>query len=105
MGTFLSILALVAMLAIVWYTFLVTTGYDNFKGITLQLDDMYSNTNEMACAVSDELIKQGKECEIVEMGESYPKFLVDGKKYVMTYKMASIKGLPVQTIQLKICKE
>ena len=39
------------------------------------------------------------------MGKGYPKFLIDGKKYVMIYKMASMRGFPMQVVQLKLCKE
>lgn len=101
MEILIGIILTVIFLMVAGYVFLVTTGYDNLKGINLQLDEMYSDTNEMACAVFAELKKQGRECEVVEMGKGYPQFLVDGKKYLMTYKMASISGLPVQTIQLK----
>jgi hypothetical protein len=87
------------------YIFLITIGYDNFRGITLQLDDVYTNTSEMACAVFNELRKQERECEVIEMGKGYPKFLVDGKKYLMTYKMASIYGVPMQVVHLKLYKE
>lgn len=91
METFIGITSIAVMLVVVCYANLVTTGYDNFRGITLQLDEMYTNTNEMACVVFEELKKQGRECEITEMGKGYPKF--------------SIEGFPVQTVQLKICKE
>ena len=47
----LTIIIIILMAIAVGYTFLVTIGYDNFKGITLQLDEMYTNTAEMACAV------------------------------------------------------
>jgi hypothetical protein len=100
----MEIFITIIILAVMFIVFLVTTGYDNFNGITLELDEMYTNTDEMACAVLEELKKQRRECEIIEMGKGYPKFLIDGKKYLMTYKMASISGFPVQVIHLKICK-
>lgn len=103
--TILTIIITVLMFIAVGYTFLVTTGYDNFKGITIQLDEMYTNTGEMAYAVFSELRKQERQCEIMEMRKGYPKFLIDGKKYVMTYKMASMQGFPMQVVQLKLCKE
>lgn len=105
MEIFIGIISIAIMLVVVGYADLVTTGYDNFKGITLQLDEMYKNTGEMAYAVFEQLTKQGKECEIIEMEKGYPKFIIDRKKYVMIHKMVSMKGFPVQVIQLKICKE
>lgn len=80
----------------------VVTGYNNFGGITLQLDDYYTDVNEMASAALSELKNQGRQCEIIEAraGE-YPKFLVDGSKYVMIYRMASVARVPVQVIHLK----
>ena len=105
MGTIIGMIVIAALLVVIGYTFLVTTGYDNFKGINLQLDERYTNTNEMACAVFEKLTKQGKECEILETGKEYPKFLINGKKYTMIHKMASMRGIPVQAIQLKICKK
>ena len=83
MGT-IGIIALLIMVSIMLaYAGFITLGYDNFRGITIQLDKVYKNTAEMASATFEELKKQGKECEIIEMGEGYPKFIVDGKKYVM----------------------
>lgn len=90
---------------IVVYAILVTMGYDNLRGITIHLDEIYSNTKLMACAVFEELEKRGKECEIIEMDEGYPKFMINGKKYVMVPKMASWRGFPIQVAQLRICKD
>lgn len=66
---------------------------------------MYKNSDEMAFQVFEKLKEQGKECEILETGKEYPKFLINGKKYIMMHKIASVKGFPVQAIQLKICKD
>ncbi|MEK6264311.1 MAG: hypothetical protein N2B06_06020 [Clostridium sp.] len=105
MEIILCIVAIVAMMVAVGYSVLVTTGYNNFRGINLQLDDMYKSTDEMAFEVYEQLKSKGKECEILETGKEYPKFLINGKKYIMIHKIASMSGFPVQAIQLKICKE
>jgi hypothetical protein len=105
MEMILSIVAIIAMMLAVGYSVLVTTGYNNFRGINLQLDDMYKSTDEMAFEVYEQLKNKGKECEILETGKEYPKFLINGKKYIMIHKIASMRGFPVQAIQLKICKE
>lgn len=105
MEMFLGIIALLAMMGIVGYSVLVTTGFDNFKGINFQLEKIYKNTDEMAFEVYERLKRKGKECEILETGKEYPAFLIDGKKYIMIHKIASVRGFPVQAIQLKICKE
>ena len=105
MTMILEIVLGIVMVVILGYVGLVTLGYDNLRGITLQLDEMYTDINEMACVVFAELKKQGRECEVIEMGKGYPKFMVDGKKYIMISKMASVRGIPVQTVQLKVCKE
>ena len=101
----IGIIAIVALLVVIGYTFLVTTGYENLRGINLQLDEIYKNKDEMAYAVFEKLTEQGKECEILETGKEYPKFLINGKKYTMVHKMASMRGIPIQAIQLKICRE
>lgn len=103
MNTF-SIILIVLVPVVLGYLFFITMGHDNFRGITLQLDDMYTNKNEMARAVFQELKKQGRDCEILENGPGYPKLLVDGRKYLMTYRMGSIYGIPMQVVHLKICK-
>jgi flavorubredoxin len=105
MEMIIGIISIIVMVVILGYTGLVTTGYDNFKGINLQLDEMYTSSNEMAYAVFEELKKQGKECEIIESGKEYPRLLINSKKYIMTSKMTSMTGFPAQTVQLKICKE
>jgi len=101
----IGIIALLIVLGIVIYAGLVTSGFDNFRGITLQLDDVYNNPKKMACAVFEELQKRGKECEIIEMDEGYPKFLIEEKKYVMVPKICSFKGIPYQVVHLKLCKD
>lgn len=107
-GLKMSILIIIIIMlvfgAVMFYTNMVTFGYDNFKGITLELDEMYNNDTEIAYAAVEELRKRGKECEIVELGKGYPKLLVNGNKYSLTYKMASMRGFPVQVVQLKLCK-
>lgn len=105
MSIVLTIIIAIAMFAAFAYTLLVTVGYDNFSGITLELDNMYNNTREIADAVVNQLEKEGKQCEILEVGNGYPKLLVDGKKYILTFKMASMVGFPTQVVQLKRCKE
>jgi hypothetical protein len=104
MEMILCIIAIIAMMGAVGYSVLVTTGYNNFRGINLQLDDMNKSTDEMAFDVYEQLKSKGKECEILETGTEYPEFLINGKKYTMIHKIASMRGLPVQAIQLKICK-
>lgn len=103
--TVLEVFIGVLMLSAAAYSFLTSTGYDNFKGITLELDTMYDNTTEMAHAAVEELRSRGKQCSILETGNGYPKLLVDGKRYVLIGKMASAKGFPVQVAQLKPVKE
>jgi flavorubredoxin len=61
------------MFIAVVYSGLVSIRYDNFKGITLELDKIYSNTSEMEYATIEELRKRGKECEIEELRKGYPK--------------------------------
>lgn len=102
MGTLFTVLLKILAIIGVCFIYILVLGYDNFGGITLQLDDYYTNANDMASGALAELRKQGRQCEIIgtKTGE-LPKFLVDGKKYVMVYKMASAAGVPVQTIQLK----
>jgi hypothetical protein len=101
----LCIIGIIAMMLAVGYSVLVTTGYNNFRGINLQLDDMNKSTDEMAFEVYEQLKNKGKECEILETGKEYPEFIINGKKYIMIHKIASTRGFPVQAIQLKICIE
>lgn len=105
MDTFLIVIACIGIAALLGYVFLSTTGYDYIHGITLQLDEMYTNINEMADAVLEELKKRGKNCEIIEKGNGYPKFLIDGKKYQLIDKMACVGGAPLQSAQLKLIKD
>lgn len=100
-----TIIIIIFMFSAVFFSWLVTVGYDNFKGITLQLDQMYNNPTEMAYATVKGLRESGKECEIIELGKGYPKLLVNGKKYTLTHKMASIYGVPMQVVQLKFCRK
>lgn len=104
MNTIVIVIVGIGIAALLGYTFLSTTGYDYFHGITLQLDEMYTNINEMADAVLEELKKQGRKCEIIETGNGYPKFLIDGKKYKLIDKMACVGGAPLQSAQLKLIK-
>lgn len=94
----------ILMFGAITYSVFVSFGYENFRGITIELNEVYDNTSEMAYAARDELKRRGKQCEIVELGNGYPKLLVDGKKYTAAYKFASIKGFPVQVVQLRVCK-
>lgn len=98
-------ISIIAMGLAVGYSYFVAIGHENFKGITVVLDKVYNNTSDMAYAVRDELENKGKQCEIVELGDGYPKLSVDGKKYVAVGKVASMEGFPVQVIQLKVCKQ
>lgn len=99
-----TIIVCVLMIGAVTYSAFVSLGYENFRGITIELDKVYNNTSEMAYAARDELKRRGKQCEIAELGNGYPKLLVDGKKYTAAYKFASVKGFPVQVVQLRVCK-
>ncbi|MHC1683888.1 MAG: hypothetical protein AB6733_13190 [Clostridiaceae bacterium] len=99
----ITIISILMFLAI-GFSFFVTVGYENFRGITVELDKVYDNTSEMAYAVRDELKHRGKQCEIVEIGKGYPKLLVNEKIYTANYKVASVSGFPVQVIQLRPCK-
>lgn len=94
----------VLMFLAIGFSFFVSVGYENFRGFTIELDKFYDNTSEMAYAVIDELKRRGKQCEIVEIGKGYPKLLVNEKKYIASYKFASVSGFPVQVIQLRPCK-
>ena len=104
MGVFTIIISIL-IIAVLGYIFLLSIGYDNFRGITLQLDEVYTSIDEMTCAVFKELRKQERQCEVIEMGKGYPKFLVDGKKYLMTYRTVNMGGVPMQAVQLRLCKE
>ncbi|PRR81844.1 hypothetical protein [Clostridium vincentii] len=100
----IGVVVILLLLGMMFYLGLFTTGYNNLRGITVELDELSTNTNEMAYAVYEKLKDQGKECEIIEMGEGYPKFLVDKKKYSMLPRTGSWRGFPVQIVQLRPCK-
>ena len=97
LSVFFSILIIVAF----YYSFLISVGGDNFKGINLQLDDFYTNNKEMALAAFEELKKQGKSCEIIKLSNGFSEIMVEGKKYFVTSRVGGIKGGIMQTIQLR----
>lgn len=79
--------------------------YDNIHGINMQLNERYEDINKMAYAVLEELEKQGKKCELLELKEGRLTIIkVDEKRYKMMYKNDTTDGHEVQTIQLKLCK-
>ena len=98
-----TIIIIILMFVAVAFSGLVSIGYN--RGINIVLDKFYTNTTEMAYATVEELKKEGKQCEILEIGNGYPKLLVNGKKYILVNNMASAAGFPTQVIQLKIYKE
>lgn len=87
-----------------YYTFLVVTGTDNFKGINIQLNDVYKDNDEMTLAVVEELKKQGKKCEITKLSKSFSEVIVDDKKYYVSARTTNIGHAPVQTVILKPVK-
>lgn len=104
MGIFTYIIAILLSL-VLSCLLLITVHHITTGGITLELDEMYSSINEMACAAYEELKKQGRQCEIIEIGKGYPKFLIDGRKYFMMPRMTSVYGVPMQVVQFKMCRE
>lgn len=86
------------------YLGLVGAGFDNLRGITVGLDDNYNNTTEMAHAVFEKLKIKYTECEMIDMGEGYPEFIINGKRYLMFPRIGSANGFPYQVIQLRILK-
>ena len=93
------------MIAGGFYTFLVVTGTDNFKGISFQLDDFYTENDALAIAAIEKLRAMGKECEITKLSKSFSEVLVDGKPYYVTVRTTNIGHCPVQTVQLKPLKK
>jgi len=87
-----------------FYTFLVVTGTDNFKGISFQLDDFYTENDALTIAALEKLRAMGKECEVIKLSKSFSEILVDGKKYYVTARTTNIGHCPVQTVQLKPLK-
>lgn len=97
----LYILGGIVMFALFYYTFLVTIGFDTFRGINIVLDDWYDNLSDISLATIDQLKKDGKDCKLLEKkGNGYPRLSVDGKVYFLRYKVASVRGFPVQVGQV-----
>lgn len=86
-----------------FYTFLVITGTDNFKGISFQLDDIYTDNEKLTIAAIEKLRAMGKECEITKLSKSFSEVIVEGKKYYVTARTTNL-GCPVQTVHLKQLK-
>lgn len=65
--------------------------------LSFQLDKICMNINDMAFAALEELHKQGKKAEIINMTSNLPVFTIEDKKYKMSYSSGSF-GETVQTI-------
>ncbi|WP_432353120.1 hypothetical protein [Sporosarcina sp. A2] len=80
-GTFVAVL----------FGFNMLMGYR--KGtITLDLDGRYTNQQEQANAVTDELKKQGKAAEYKGNGQ----FVVNGLSYVLQKRNVAMGGVPLE---------
>lgn len=102
MHTYVSIVILVSLaIYILWGI----RDSRNYERISIQLDEMYRNINEMTNATIEELNRQGRKCSVIKRGKGYPKLLIDGKEFEMTSVMDSIGWIgfcaPVQIIRLK----
>lgn len=53
----LSIVLGIVIMGAFYYSLVVSTGEDNFKGINLQLDGFYTNNEKMPLAAYEELKK------------------------------------------------
>lgn len=69
----------------------------NKNQLSFQLDKICMNINDMAVAALEELHKQGKKAEIINMKCNLPVFTIEDKKYKMSYSSGSF-GETVQTI-------
>ena len=101
----LSIVLGIVIMGAFYYSLVVSTGEDNFKGINLQLDGFYTNNKKMTLAAYEELKKQGKNCEITKLSNSFSEIIVESEKYFVSARVGGIKGGIIQTIQLRPIKK
>ena len=74
-----EILSLVAIGASYW--FYIEKTKDNIK---IEIDGFYKTNKEMAIVAYEELTKEGRNCEITKLSNSFSEIKVDDKMYYVT---------------------
>lgn len=94
-----EILSLVAIGASSW--FYIEKTKDNIK---IEIDGFYKTNKEMAIVAYEELTKEGRNCEITKLSNSFSEIKVDDKMYYVTGVGYGMTGGIFQVITLKPLK-